>query len=75
MIVQVVFIWEDPYYEDVLTRGKIYDAYYDEEEPVYSSTGFYYTVKNDIGHEAQYYYGMFKTLDQYRQEKINKILD
>lgn len=70
----IVFISEDPYYLGTLTKGKIYEAEYDDKEVVYSSTGYYYELKNDIGIKHLYYYGMFKTLSEYREEKISKII-
>jgi hypothetical protein len=72
--VKVVYKSTDPFYKDVLTIGKVYDAEYDESEPVYSSTGYYYTLKNDKGLKAQYYYGHFTELDKLRELKINDIL-
>ena len=74
MIEKVVFISDDEYYLGTLTKGKVYDAYYDETEPVYSSTGFYYKLTNDIGIQAEYYYGYFVTLDKWREGQIQKIL-
>jgi hypothetical protein len=70
----IVFISEDPYYLGTLTKGKIYEAEYDDKEAVYSSTGYYYQLINDIGYKTSYYYGMFKTLSDYREEKISKII-
>lgn len=70
----IVFISEDPYYLGTLTKGKIYEAEYDAEEAVYSSTGYYYELINDIGIKHLYYYGMFKTLSECREEKISKII-
>jgi hypothetical protein len=74
MTEKVVFISDDEYYLGTLTKGKVYDAYYDETEPVYSSTGFYYKLTNDIGIKAEYYYGYFVTLDKWRERQIQKIL-
>ena len=70
----IVFISEDPYYLGTLTKGKIYEAEYDDKEVVYSSTGYYYELINDIGIKHLYYYGMFKTLSECREEKISKII-
>lgn len=72
-MIKVVCITDDPYYSDVLTTGKIYDARV-KDEMVTSSTGFYYTIKNDLGLEAEYYYGHFTTLDKWRDSKINELL-
>ena len=74
MTEKVVFISNDEYYLGTLTKGKVYDAYYDETEPVYSSTGFYYKLTNDFGIQAEYYYGYFVTLDKWREGQIQKIL-
>jgi hypothetical protein len=78
-MIKVVCITDDPYYSDVLTCGKIYDARVKDEMVVRigadtSSTGFYYTIKNDLGLEAEYYYGHFTTLDKWRNSKINEVL-
>ncbi len=72
-MIKVVCITDDPYYCDVLTCGKIYDAEV-KDEMVTSSTGFYYTIKNDLGLMAEYYYGHFTTLDKWRNSKINEVL-
>lgn len=69
---KVVCVTIDPYYDDVLTWGKVYDAQVEDEE-VYSSTGFYYVVTNDLGFKAQYYYGHFVSLEKWRESKIDKI--
>ena len=74
MIEKVVFISDDEYYLGTLTRGKVYDAHYDETEAVYSSTGLYYTITNDIGIKKEYYDGHFVTLDKWRERQIQKIL-
>lgn len=74
MTEKVVFISDDEYYLGTLTKGKTYDAYYDETEPVYSSTGFYYTITNDVGIKSEYYYGYFTTLDKWRETQIDNIL-
>lgn len=62
----IVFISEDPYYLGTLTKRKIYEAEYDDKEVVYSSTGYYYELINDIGIKQLYYDGMFKTLSERR---------
>jgi hypothetical protein len=36
----IVFISDDPYYLGTLTKGKVYEAEYDDKEVVYSSTGY-----------------------------------
>jgi|Laugresu1bdmlbsd_1035121.scaffolds.fasta_scaffold90310_2 hypothetical protein len=74
MTEKVVFVSKDDYYIGTLTIGKVYDAWYDETVPVYSSTGFYYTITNDIGLDKEYYYGLFMTLKNWREQQINKIL-
>ena len=74
MTEKIVFISDDEYYLGTLTKGKVYDAYYDEKEPVYSSTGLYYTITNDIGIKKEYYYSYFVTLDKWREKQIQKIL-
>jgi len=71
----IVFISEDTYYLGTLTKGKIYEAEYDDKEVVYSSTGYYYELINDIGIKQLYYYGMFKTLSDWREEQISKITE
>ncbi len=71
---KIVFISDDDYYIGTLTKGKIYDAEYNEKEPVYSSTGFYYRITNDIGVSQEYYYGLFTTLKEWRQLQIQKII-
>jgi hypothetical protein len=71
----IVFISEDPYYLGTLTKGKIYGAKYDDKEVVYSSTGYYYELINDIDIKQLYYYGMFKTLSDWREEQISKITE
>ncbi len=74
MTEKIVFISDDEYYLGTLTKGKVYDAYYDEKEPVYSSTGLYYKLTNDIGIQKEYYYGHFVTLDKWREKQLNEIL-
>ncbi len=74
MTEKIVFISDDEYYLGTLTKGKVYDAYYDEKEPVYSSTGLYYKLTYDIGIQKEYYYGHFVTLDKWREKQLNEIL-
>ena len=71
----IVFISDDPYYLGTLTKGKVYEAKYDDKEVVYSSTGYYYELINDVGIKQLYYYGMFKTLSDWREEQISKITE
>ncbi len=74
MTEKVVFISDDIYYIGTLTIGKVYDAWYDETESVYSSTGLYYKITNDIGVVHEYYYGLFMNLKEWRELKINNII-
>lgn len=51
-----------------LTIGKIYETY---DRPDYSSI----VVINDIGNEVLYSSSRFITLEEWRERKLNKILD
>jgi len=74
MTEKVVFISSDKYYLGTLTKGKVYDAWYDETEPIYSSTGLYYKITNDIGIVHEYYYELFMNLKEWRELKLNDII-
>lgn len=72
---KIVCVTKNEYYIGTLTYGKIYDATWDETEPVYSSTGLYYTIINDVGIKHQYHDSHFISLDKWRQTQLNKIID
>ncbi len=73
MTEKIVFISNDDYYAGTLTVGKVYIGEYDENEPAYSSTGFYYKLTNDIGIRREYYYGLFMKLEEWRELKLNRL--
>jgi hypothetical protein len=73
MTEKIVFISNDDYYTGTLTIGKVYTGEYNENEPVYSSTGFYYKLTNDIGITQEYYYGLFMKLEKWRELKLNRL--
>lgn len=72
---KVVCITKDDCYISTLTYGKIYDATWDENEPIYSPTGLYLTITNDIGVKAGYHEKNFITIKKWRELKLNKIID
>ena len=74
MMFKVVFDSGDPWYYAKFTRGKIYDAHW-EEEMADSSTGIYYTVKCDTGEMIKIYFGHFIPLEVWRETKIEDILN
>jgi hypothetical protein len=69
----LVCINTDEYYLGTLTFGKIYKATW-IPQAVYSSTGLYWEITNDIGVKSEYHESKFITLEKWRQEKLNKIL-
>lgn len=71
---KIICTTKDDYYTGTLTFGKIYDTHYDETEPVYSSTGLYWTIINDVGIKAEYHKKYFMTLQKWRQAQLNKII-
>jgi len=71
---KLVCITKDDYYIGTLTFGKIYDATFDETEHVYSSTGLYYTITNDINIKAEYHESHFMTLKKWRHSQLNKLI-
>lgn len=74
MTQDIVCITKDDYYIGTLTFGKTYQAYYNEKEPVYSSTGLYYTITNDIGVKAEYHESHFISKQKWRESQLNKII-
>jgi hypothetical protein len=68
--VKLIYIGETEYN---LTKFNLYDAKYDEMEPVYSSTGLYYRVINDLGNEQSYYYALFIEVDKWREMKLKEL--
>lgn len=75
MTENIVCISKNPYFIGTLTFGKTYQAYYDETEPIYSSTGLYYTITNDVGIKHEYHESHFVTLQKWRQSQLNKIIN
>ena len=70
--IKVVFTSHDIYFNRLITHSgtltpnKIYEATFDETEPVYSSTGLYYKIVNDLGKSQEYYSGHFTELNKFR---------
>ena len=60
--IKLVFKSTEHYHKEVLTVDKIYDAQYDETEVIYSSTGLYYTIKDDTGKKREIHESHFITL-------------
>jgi hypothetical protein len=58
-----------------LTYGKVYEAEYDENEIIYSSTGIYYKVLDDENNHKWYYHKYFTNLEDFRNQKINKLFN
>lgn len=56
-----------------LTVGKIYDAYTDDKEIVYSSDGIYWEVTNDFGKKAYVHESHMVSLDDVRDNKLKDI--
>ena len=55
-----------------LTEGKSYDCEWNGEM-VYSSTGAYFKLINDLGKEIEVHDTHFIRLDEYREQKLNEI--
>jgi hypothetical protein len=55
-----------------LTEGKQYDCEWNGEM-VYSSTGVYFRLISDLGHEIEVHESQFIPLDKWRENKINEI--
>ena len=72
--IKLVFKNPDHYHKNVLTVDKVYDATYDETEPVYSSTGLYYIITDDVGQKREIYESHFITLEKWRQIQLDKII-
>lgn len=58
-----------------LTINKKYRATFDMVEATLSASGFYYTIVNDIGEKRDYYYTHFITLQKWRENQLNKIIE
>jgi hypothetical protein len=71
---KIVCVNKRDHHKDELTIDKIYDAWYDEKEFYGSSTGFYYTIINDRGIRQEYYFGYFKTVESWRDSKLEKLI-
>ena len=72
--IKLVFKNTDHYHKNVLTVDKVYDATYDETEPVYSSTGLYYIITDDVGQKREIHESHFITLDNTIQPMYNNII-
>ena len=55
-----------------LTPGKIYDCEWNGEM-VYSSTGIYFKLVSDLGHEVEVHSSHFVRLDDVRQNKLKDL--
>lgn len=55
-----------------LTEGKQYDCKWNGEM-VYSSTGVYFRLISDLGHEIEVHESQFVNLEKVREEKLNEI--
>jgi hypothetical protein len=55
-----------------LTEGKTYDCGWNGEM-VYSSTGVYFRLICDFGHEVEVHESQFVFIDKLREEKLNEI--
>ena len=73
--IKLVFKNTDHYHKNVLTVDKVYDATYDETEPVYSSTGLYYIITDDVGQKREIHESHFITLDKWRQIQLDKVIE
>jgi hypothetical protein len=73
--IKLVFKNHDHYHKNVLTVDKVYDATYDETEPVYSSTGLYYIITDDVGQKREIHEFHFITLDKWRQIQLDKVIE
>jgi hypothetical protein len=52
-----------------LTIGKVYDVIGDRVDP----TDSVFNIINDIGNKGSYYFGRFMTLEDSRNEKLDKL--
>jgi len=74
---KMVFVSDEDYKEGFynLTNSKVYDVeYINPNEPIYSSTGIYYEVINDISEMKILYESNFIHLEKWRELQINKII-
>jgi hypothetical protein len=55
-----------------LTEGKTYECEWNGEM-VYSSTGVYFRLIGDFGHEIEVHESQFIQLDKVREQKLNDI--
>lgn len=55
-----------------LTEGKQYDCEWNGEM-VYSSTGIYFKLISDLGHEIEVHESQFVNLEKVRQQKLNDL--
>ena len=57
---------DDDYWMGSLTIGKVYEIIFDND-------GIEFMIKNDYGFEHIYLESMFKTIQEFRQEKLNEL--
>jgi hypothetical protein len=59
---------DDDYWMGSLTIGKMYKIL-----QTYNDNGIEFMIKNDYGFEHIYPESMFKTIQEFRQEKLNEL--
>ena len=57
---------DDDYWMGSLTIGKVYEIIFDNDD-------IEFMIKNDYGFEHIYPESMFKTIQEFRQEKLNEL--